>query len=445
MARREIESIVKERSSNISLRLRNIPPEFFPFIAGPHNVHLSDLEERTKAQIRIPRYETWSRQPPPQEAGLGQIQFMPDPDRHIYISGERTAAQEARAEIERRAQELQQQITLRQLAINRGQHQFILGDKSDSLHDFLSETGCSIILPPDSAGTEFLTITGPPDQIEFGINRAMDLATSMQMASVDLSRQYPNAPAGPHTHARALTSYLQQRQIIKELERLYDAHIVLISPCDGPVTWEVYSRDGKNTIRARSDILNLIQAHPPSKLVSVPVDPYFHPYLRSHSMPQLKNDFGVHLIIPDEPDTSHVVLVSEGQDPFGPGPQFELPRTRPSSDKLAEFERILKQAQAQLLSSLGDQSDILTKPVPFPAKYASSSLILKWQLLSKKIGTWTRSESLLFGKNRLKGMTTSPSVSMLSHNKWYCVDVLVMLKSWYPRSRNSSRNRNGMI
>lgn len=377
MARREIESIVKERSSNINLRLKNIPPEFFPFIAGAHNIHLNDLEERTKAQIRVPRYDTWSRQPPPQEAGLGQIQFVPNPGQHISISGERTAAQEARAEIERRAQELQQQITLRQLAINRGQHQFILGDKSDSLHDFLAETGCSIILPPDSDDTEFLTVTGPPDQIEFGINRAMDLATSMQMASIDLSRQYPNAPAGPHTHARALTSYLQRRQVIKELEKLYDAHIVLLSPCDGPVTWEVYSRDGKNAIRARSDILNLIQAHPPSKLVSVPVDPCFHPYLRSHSIPRLKNDFGVHLIVPDELDASHVVLICEGQDPFGTGSQFQLPRRRPSGDELAEFERILKEAQAQLLLSLGDQNDIVAKSVSVPAKYAFTYLPLK--------------------------------------------------------------------
>lgn len=365
MARREIEAIVKERASNINLRLKTIPPEFFPFIAGAHNANLNEIEGRTKAQIRVPRYDTWSRQPP-QEADPGQIQFVPDPDWHIHISGERTAAQEARAEIERRAAELQRQLTLRQLAINRGQHQFILGDNADALHEFLAETGCSVILPPASDDSEFLTITGPPDQIEAGINRAMDLATSMQMASIDLSRQHPNAPAGPHAHARALTSYLQQRQIIKELEDMYDARIVLPPASDGPVTWEVYSRDGKNTIRARSDIMNLVQAHPPSRIRSVSVDPYFHPYLRSRSIDQLKNDFGVHLLVPDDIDGQDVFLVYEG--PSATAPQFQIPRQRPSAAEIATFEKTLQEAQEFLLNALGDQQDVLAKSVSVPAK-----------------------------------------------------------------------------
>ncbi|KAL2003673.1 hypothetical protein VTN02DRAFT_2823 [Thermoascus thermophilus] len=366
MARREIEAIVKERASNINLRLKTIPPEFFPFIAGAHNANVNEIESRTKAQIRVPRYDTWSRQPP-SEADPGQIQFVPDPDWHIHISGERTAAQEARAEIERRAAELQQQLTLRQLSINRGQHQFILGDSADALHEFLAETGCSVILPPASDDSEFLTITGPPDQIEAGINRAMDLATSMQMASIDLSRQHPNAPAGPHAHARALTSYLQQRQIIKELEDMYDARIVLPPASDGPVTWEVYSRDGKNTIRARSDIMNLVQAHPPSRIRSVSVDPYFHPYLRSRSIDQLKNDFGVHLLLPDDIDSQDVFLVYEG--PSATAPQFQVPRQRPSAAEIATFEKTLQEAQEFLLNALGDQQDVLAKSVSVPAKY----------------------------------------------------------------------------
>ncbi|PGH00934.1 hypothetical protein AJ80_09096 [Polytolypa hystricis UAMH7299] len=371
MARREIESIVKDRSSNINLRLKTIPPELFPFLAGAHNAHVNELEERTKAQIRVPRYDTWSKQPPPQEAALGQIKFVPDPERHVFISGERTAAQEARAEIERRAQDLQRQITLRQLAINRGQHQFILGDSPDAAYDFLQQTGCSIILPPPHDDTEFLTIIGPPEQIEFGINRAMDLATSMQMASIDLSRQHPTAPAGPHVHAQALTSYLQQRQVIRRLERLYDAHIVLPSSVDGPVTWEVYSRDGKNTIRARSDIMNVIQAYPPPRIASVPVDPCFHPYLCSHSAPQLKQDFGVHLVVPERPSASHVVLVYEGSDDEERlNAENEPPRRRPSADELATFDRALDAARERLLSLLGDQQNVVAKSVPVQTKHA---------------------------------------------------------------------------
>ncbi|KAJ5646648.1 K Homology domaintype 1 [Penicillium lividum] len=367
MARREIEAIVKERGSSMSLRLKTVPPEFFPFIAGAHDAALREIEERTKAQINVPRYDTWISQPPPQEAHPGQVQFVPVADKHILISGERAAAQEARAEIERVAAELQRKLTLRQLAINRGQHQFILGNEADALHRFYEQTGCAIILPPASDDSEFLTITGPVDQIEAGINHAMDLATSMQMASIDLSRQHPNAPAGPHAHARALTQYLQRRQIIKQLESAYDAHIALSPSVEGPVAWEVYSRDGKNTIRARSDIMNLVQAHPPSRLRHVPVDPYFHPYLRSRSASKLQGDYGVHLLVPEDINSPEVVLVYEG--PNSSAANFEVPRQRPAPAEIAEFEKSLLEAQAFLLSTLGNQSDIVGKSVSVPAKY----------------------------------------------------------------------------
>ncbi|QSS66471.1 RNA binding effector protein Scp160 [Histoplasma capsulatum] len=366
MARREIESILKERSLNITLRLRNISPELFPFIAGAHNVHLNQLEERTKARIKIPHYDTWSR-PPPSEAAAGQVKFSPDPDKHIQISGERSAAQDARAEIERIAEELHRQITVRQLAINRGQHQFVLGNMNRSLHDFLAQTGCSIVLPPANDDTEFLTIIGPPVQIEFGINRVMDLATSMQMASIDISRQHPAAPSGPHVHARALTSYLMQRQAINKLERQYDAHIVLPPASDGPVTWEVYSRDGKNTIRARSDIINLIQAHPPSKIAPLLIDPYFHSHLRSRVGPQLKDRFGVHLVLPEDPDSSTVVLVYEGH--VWVAGENELPRIRPPTSELSVFENALTEAKKYLFASLGNHHNICNKLVAVPLRY----------------------------------------------------------------------------
>lgn len=367
MARREIEAIVKERGSSMSFKLKTVPPEFFPFIAGAHDANLRAIEERTKAQISVPRYDTWSSQPPPQEANPGQVQFVACPDKHISISGERAAAQEARAEIERLAAQLRQQLTLRQLAINRGQHQFILGNEADALHKFIAQTGCAVVLPPASDDSEFLTVTGPLDQIEAGIEHAMDLATSMQMASIDLSRQHPTAPAGPHAHASALSQYLRRRQVIKELESTYDAHIALPPSVGGPVTWEVYSRDGKNTIRARSDIMNLIQALPPSRLRHVPVDPYFHQYLRNRSANTLQGDYGVHLMVPDDIESTEVVLVYEG--PSATAARFEVPRQRPTPADVAAFEKGLEDAQQFLLAALGDQNDIVSESIAIPSKY----------------------------------------------------------------------------
>ena len=367
MARREIEAIINERTSTVNMRLRDIPAEFFPFIAGPHNSNVDALENGREVQIHVPQYHTWSSQPPPQTPQSGmQPQFVPDPTHHIRISGDRVAAQEVRSAIERRVEYLRRQITLSQLAIDRGRHQFILGDNGKSLHDLLQDTGCAVILPPASDDTEMLTITGPHDKIESGIEKVMNLASSMQMSSVDVARQHANAPAGSQAHARALTRYLQQRRAIEQLERQYDARIVIPMTEESPMNWEIYSRDGKNTIRARSDIINLINAHPPTRLRHVEVDPFFHQHIQQQSSQHVRDNFGVQLLIPDPADQQqHVVLVYEGPSDAG---KYQPPSQRPSSQEVAAFEKALHQAQEHILNLVQGQQEIGAASVEVPSK-----------------------------------------------------------------------------
>lgn len=369
LARREIEAIVNERTSTVNMRLRDIPAEFFPFIAGPNNSGVSALENGRQLKVEIPHYHVWSHQPPPQAPSSGTIpHFIPDPNCHIRISGDRLAAQEARSEIERHVEHLRRQITLSQLAINRGQHQFILGDNGELLHDLLKETGCAVILPPASDDTEFLSVTGPHDKIEFGIEKVMNLATVMQMSSVDIARQHANAPVGAQIHAHALTRYLQQRQAIRQLERQYDARIVLPTTLEAPMNWEVYSRDGKNTIRARSDIMNLINAYPPSRIRHVKADPFFHQHLQQQGAQVVRENFGVHLLLPDEVNQSaEVVLVCECPE-LHHADEFHLPKQRPSAKEVADFEDLLNKAQAHILSLVSDQDKLGAASIGVPLK-----------------------------------------------------------------------------
>ena len=162
MARQEIENIVKERTSTVNMRLRDIPPELFPFIAGPHNSGVATLEDGRPVRVQVPHYHTWSDQPPPQQPAGGMLpQFIPSPTHHIRISGDRDAAQEVKAEIERQVEELRRRITLSQVPIDRNRHQFIL-ENDTSLHDLLQETGCAIIMPPSSEDTEVAYRYGSP-------------------------------------------------------------------------------------------------------------------------------------------------------------------------------------------------------------------------------------------------------------------------------------------
>ena len=369
MARREIEAIVNDRTSTVNLRLRDIPAEYFPFIAGPHNSGISALEDGREIRVQVPHYHTWSEQPPPQAPSSGMPVFLPSSDNHIRISGNRLAAQEARAAIERHVQELRRQITLSQIPIERGRHQFISDSKGASLNDILAETGCAVILPPPSEDTELLTVIGPQDKLEIGTNKIIDLASSMQMSLVDVARQHANAPLGPQAHARALTRYLQQRQAIQQLERQFDARIVVPTTENGPTSWEVYHKDGRNGIRARQDITNLISAHPPARLRHVEVDPFFHEHIHRQGAQRIRDDFGVHLLPPEDINQyPHVVLVYEGPSPSDGG-EYELPRQRPSNDEVAEFEAKLRQAQDFILGLIQGQQDIGAASVDVPVKF----------------------------------------------------------------------------
>ncbi|KAK7508840.1 uncharacterized protein IWZ02DRAFT_472631 [Phyllosticta citriasiana] len=365
LATREIERIVDERTSNVDLRLRDIPAEYYPFLAGPNNSRVGSLENGRDIRVQIPTYHTWSERAPPQSAPQGEpVPFAPQPSFPIKISGDRSAAQEARADIERQVEELRRQLAISQMPIERGRHQFIIGDRGKSLHDFLEETGCSVILPPSHDDSEILSIVGPADKIDQGINAVMDLASAMQATNVDIAKQHANS----QSHARALTRYLRQREAIAELERMHDASIVLPSSRDGPTAWEIYSRDPKNGMRARMDIMNLINGHPPTRLANIDVDPFYHQHLRQRAAQNLRKDMGVHLVFPDEdPESPELVLVYEG--PAAPA-EYQLPRGQPSPAEAQAFQRALQQAQQKIASMVNGKDEIVGRDLEAPQNSA---------------------------------------------------------------------------
>lgn len=367
MARREILKIAGERTASISTKLRGIPAELYPFIAGPHNSRASALEDSKGVHIRVPPHHTWTTQPPPEVPRRGEAPtFKPAVgDDHITLAGDRAAVQAARAEIERQVEELQRKLTLEQLAINRGRHQFIIGDRGVPHHDFLADTGCALIMPGDTED-EMITIVGPPDQIQAAMDKAMDLAMGMQSSSIDISRQHRNAPGGAGLHARNLTRYLRDRQELERIERLHNAHIVTPNTPEGMAApWELYSRDGKNAIRAQSEITSIVNGHPPSRMATIPVDPFFHQHLRTDVTPRVKKEHGVHVVIPhSSEEDAPVLLVFEG--PAGSEPEYQVPRGQPSADEVLAFEQALEEAQKYILDIINAQEQITSRSIDVP-------------------------------------------------------------------------------
>lgn len=363
MARQDIEKIVGEHTSSVNTRLKHIPPEYYPFLAGPQNTRVNALREGRDLEMQIPQYHTWNHQPPPQTpANREPVTFSPQSGLPIQLSGDRQAVAEAKAEIERQVQQLQRQLTLEQMAIERGRHQFIVGEMGTSLNDFMQETGCSVILPPDGEDSEMLTIVGPPDRIEQGMNKIMDLASTMSMASADISKHYASAPRGGQAHARDVTRYLQQRQAIEQLERMHNARIVP----DSNGVWQIYARDGKNAMKARLDVMNLISGHPPTRIQPVNVDPFYHQHLRDLAAPQIREQHGVHIVVPEAGDESPVLLVFEDT---GAQPQYDFPRRQPTAQDVQSFEQALQQAQQQILDVISGREEIVSRDVEAPIKF----------------------------------------------------------------------------
>lgn len=365
MARREIDAIVNERTSTVNLRLKDIPAEFYPFLAGPQNKHTNGLTQGKDIDIQIPEYYMWQSQAPPQNARNQPGQFAPQADFPIRISGERVAAQQAQAELERRVQQLRQRLAVDQRSIERGRHQFLVGDRGGSLHDFLEETGCSLVLPPNSDDSEEVYIIGPPDKIEQGIAKLEDLAASMTMATADAAREHrgPNAQA----HAHNLTRYLRQRQALAELERLHEVSIVAPTDRDGPTGYELYARDGKNSMKARGDIMSVFGAHPPSRFSTANVDPFYHQHLRQRVAPQIRQDTGVHLVFPDEEEESpELILVYESRDPYE---QYSIPRGKPQNDEINAYKKALQEANELIQRLTRNQPSITSRDLEASQKF----------------------------------------------------------------------------
>lgn len=219
---------------------------------------------------------------------------------------------------------------------------------------------------PAKAEEDLVTVIGPPEKVPDALERAMDLALGMQCSNFDISRFHRNAPNGAAVHARNVTRYLRQRREIARIEAAYQAHINTPSSEQGALPWEIYSRDGKNSIRAQSEITSIMNGHPPSRIVSVPVNPFFHAHISKDVGPRLRGDYGVHVVVPEASEADlPVLLVYEG--PPGDAP-FQVPKAAPSQSEIKVFQQGLKDAEKHILDLINKQEQIDCVSVDVPLK-----------------------------------------------------------------------------
>lgn len=361
-AREQILKIIGERAAKVNTRIKDIPPEFYPFIAN-------STGDAGPAQMRIPPHAVWSSQfNTPVPAAGQRPAFQPAQDHHIQLEGEREAVLALKQGIERRAAELREQLLLQQLEIQRGRHQFIIGHSGLSSEEFFEQTGCAIILPTDE-DDDAITIVGPADRINEALEKAESLAQSMNMNNVDhLKWTNKQAPGRGAVHSKNVTRYLRHRNEIDRLEKQYRAHINTPFSQDGALPWELFLPQGQSTAAATSDIRGIFESHPPSRMKTVDVDPFYHRYMQDEVSRHVRESYGVQLVVPTVSETgAPLLLVYEAPGPVGR--PYEIPRAAPSQADAKIFEEGLRAAEKHIADILSQQDRIITVTVDVPLKF----------------------------------------------------------------------------
>ncbi|KAG9242797.1 RNA binding effector protein [Calycina marina] len=359
-ARTDILKIAGERTPPVNSKLRNIPAELYPFISGNEQIKAGQ-----GIDMNVPQYHTWKTQAPP--ASVQNLK--PAVSDFITLSGERVAVQAMKTQIEQFVEQLQAQLAIEQFIVERARHQFIIGRSGISADDFFAQTGCAIILPHDEDEEE-ITIIGLPDKIKEAKKKAQEQHSSMGSRQVDL-KKYLSKKAKSELNSGAqdeyvenLTQYLQQRRAVQQLENDHNAHIVVA----GSDSWSIFSRDQDSISNATTETKRIVNAHPPSRMARVPVDPFYHQHLSKDIAPKTKADFGVHIIVPDD-SADHILLVFEGGDVEGSN--YTVPREEPSADEVKAFLQGLQEAQKHIQETLSSQAKISASEVNVPEKYHS--------------------------------------------------------------------------
>ncbi|KAI0477860.1 RNA binding effector protein Scp160 [Xylariaceae sp. FL0804] len=422
LARQYIDKIVGERSTNVNSRMKTIPAEFYPFIAGPNNSLASALENEHGVQLRVPPHLPWSQEMPQLPAPGQRPSFVPAlDDNHIQLAGDRAAVKAARAVIEHRVQELQNQLHMDQTQLRQGTHQFIIGDRGIPSEEFFADTNCVIILPTEP-GNDNVIVVGQEDDIPRGVGRAMELASQPRSFPIDVAKHHKHAAGGASAYSRDLARYLTQRKELERLEKQYEIYINtpfiegVVSP------WEMYARDPMKAAMAQKEMSSLVNSHPPSRLAAVPVDPFFHSYLRSDIRSKMQDTFGVHLVVPGIAEADlPILLVYEG--PEVPSESYRPPRNVPSADELRSFQQGLAEARQHILELISKQEQIDTVTLEVPVKFQDKLR----RFIKKEQDATTRAAGDIPVRVSVKGTTVTmrgpkSSVSSLSQRAQAFVD-----------------------
>ncbi|KAF3137290.1 hypothetical protein TWF703_005213 [Orbilia oligospora] len=394
MALQEINQIVGQKTSHVNVKLpfTTFPGQFFPFLAGPHNANIAEMEEGKDLRIRIPVYST----------SESSREFS-EPPVPIMLSGERAAVQEARAKLEKQAAELRDVFQSISINIPKQQHRFLVGDRGKTIGDILLESGCSVVVPPPHILYDSVLVIGPRDKIGNGVTSVMAKANSMSFEALDIARAhavaFANDIARQRQHARDLARYFRKTKEVQRIESEHEVQIVIpktdvLYDLNTGVNFEITGKTAESVKKAKMGVINIVNSHPPSRLSYVDIEPLLHRHIigaKGRNLQKIKDDHSVEVLFADEDDQdSQIVLIYEG--PTG----AQAPPQEAAATEALDAVREL------LLKIASDQADLKTKVLNIPAKYHAKIVGPKGTTLNAFTGGSDATVKVTVGAPKLK-------------------------------------------
>ncbi|KAG4306458.1 hypothetical protein PORY_000446 [Pneumocystis oryctolagi] len=346
-AKKEIEIIVKEKTSYITLKIISINPEFYGLISGPNNSTIQKLIEGKDLKVEIP---------PPYSA-------VPDEKpKPIIISGEKNFVNSTKSDIEALYAELQHTTVQASIIVAKKLHMYLDEDLKQSI---LSQFQCSVIIPPPSSSSESLLIRGSPMFIGKSIQNIMDKVKSIHIDSLDITNTHLSA-TDKVVHARDISRYFFKKKKIAKIEKEYQIHIIsptletLSKPNLNSVIYEFSGNNIEDVKNAKKELIKLVDSYPPYRILKLNLDPLIHCHIigqKGRNLQKIRDQYFIDALFSDEDSfNSEIILVYEGK------PGEELPHANSIQLALNNVSELLKKTAIEM-------SNIVSRDIHIPDKY----------------------------------------------------------------------------
>lgn len=226
-AKARILDLIKDKVSQTSVKIKDIPSDFYPFIAGPGNSKTRDLEYTIgegRVQIHIPPPSVWKSLEKQGDATELSGDNVDHPvqrkkgDLSINIKGDRELVGRVVDEIRKRYEHVRDSSKTLSFSIPKRQHRFLVGYAADEI---LQQTNCIVELPPVEDPSDACIIRGPKDDLVQALTLVMEKANAVSVETVDLVAQHRSAASDPLAHAKAILRYLLRTSSLRQIA---DAH-----------------------------------------------------------------------------------------------------------------------------------------------------------------------------------------------------------------------------